>query len=66
MTGGDDYQVMAAIPASSAGAFEEDAAKAGVRVAAIGHLSGGEVGVGAIDGSGQKLQFSRLSFDHFT
>ena len=65
MTGGDDYQVLAAIPDAQAGSFEGAASGAGVEVRAIGRLSDADSGVVALDKSGQKLRFKRLSFDHF-
>ena len=65
MTGGDDYQTLAAVPESAAPAFESAAAGVGIEVGPIGQLSDGEVGVTAIGKSGERLQFPKLSFDHF-
>jgi thiamine-monophosphate kinase len=65
MTGGDDYQVLAAIPGAQREVFEAAAAGAGVEVRAIGRLTGADSGLNAVDESGARLQFKRLSYDHF-
>ena len=65
MTGGDDYQVLAAIPKARRDSYQAAATGAGVAVRAIGRLTGAESGLYAVDESGTRLQFKRLSFDHF-
>ena len=65
LTGGDDYQVLAAIPENRRNSFEAAAAEAGVEVQEIAKLSGPESGLIALDESGQRLRFKHLSFDHF-
>ena len=65
MTGGDDYEVLAAIPDDQRARFEAAATKAGVAVRAIGGLTSADFGLNAVDESDQRLEFKRLSFDHF-
>jgi thiamine-monophosphate kinase len=64
LTGGDDYEVLAAIRPGEAQAFEAKASAAGVRVAAIGEI-GGQGGVVSVVGSdGQPMSFARPGYDH--
>jgi len=65
LTGGDDYQVLAAIPENRNGAFVAAATDVGVKVEEIGKLTGPESGLITLDDSGQELRFKHLSFDHF-
>lgn len=64
LTGGDDYEVAAAIPESRFGAFAESAGKAGVPVTAIGRFGAG-AGVAVLGPGGQELSFDKASFSHF-
>lgn len=64
LTGGDDYEVLAAIPESRFAAFAEAASKAGVPVTAIGRFEAGE-GVAVLGPGGQELSFEKASFSHF-
>lgn len=63
MTGGDDYQVLAAIPPRLAASFEAEALKAGLPVTAIGKLT--PDGIRVINSDGDAMHFSRHSFRHF-
>jgi thiamine-monophosphate kinase len=64
LTGGDDYEVLAAIPESHFAVFAEAAGKAGVPVAVIGRFGPGE-GVSVVGPDGEELSFAKSSFSHF-
>ncbi len=64
LTGGDDYEVLAAVPPDRAEAFEAAAQAAGCPVARIGSMTEG-TGVTALDRKGEPLIFSRSGWDHF-
>ncbi len=63
--GGDDYEVLAAIAAPEARAFEEAAEEAGVRVTRIGVLKAPGEGVHLRNEIGQGIALGRAKFDHF-
>lgn len=64
MTGGDDYEILAAIRPAEAQAFETAAHGAGVSVTRIGEIGmqAGEMSV--IDPDGQPVRFARPGYDH--
>jgi thiamine-monophosphate kinase len=64
LTGGDDYEVLCAIPEARFALFAEAAGKAGVPVTAIGRFDSGE-GVSVLDAGGKELVFEKASFSHF-
>jgi thiamine-monophosphate kinase len=64
LTGGDDYEVLAAVPEALFAAFAEAAGKVGVPVTAIGRFASGE-GIAVLDASGKELSFEKASFSHF-
>jgi thiamine-monophosphate kinase len=64
ITGGDDYEVLAAIPEARFAAFAEAAGAAGVPVTTIGRFSTGE-DVSVLGPGGQELSFENASFSHF-
>jgi len=63
LTGGDDYQVLAAIPPDGCGAFEETARKAGRPVTRIGTLTVRGTRILGLDG--ETLTLDRASYGHF-
>jgi thiamine-monophosphate kinase len=63
VTGGDDYEVLCSVPADKAPAFEDAARNAGVPVAAIGEVSGGN-SVSLTD-HGVPFVVQQGSFSHF-
>jgi thiamine-monophosphate kinase len=64
VAGGDDYEVLATVPAAAASAFQADALKAGTPVAAIGAIAvGGGVVIEGRDG--KPLAIDRTGWDHF-
>jgi thiamine-monophosphate kinase len=64
LTGGDDYEVLAAIPEARFPAFAEAAGRAGVPVTAIGRFSPGE-GIRVIGLRGEELSFAKNAYSHF-
>lgn len=64
LTGGDDYEVLCAVPERHFRAFAEAAGKAGVPVTAIGTFEAGE-GVSVLGPGGQELSFENGSYSHF-
>jgi thiamine-monophosphate kinase len=63
-TGGDDYEVLCAVPAAAAQAFRAEALKAGVAVTEIGHVMAAKHGVRFMR-DGAEQTFSRGSYSHF-
>jgi thiamine-monophosphate kinase len=64
ITAGDDYEILATVPAAQAEAFVTLAAKGGVEVAEIGEVVT-EPGVRVLDGNGGEIDFAVRGFDHF-
>jgi thiamine-monophosphate kinase len=64
LTGGDDFEIVGAVPARKRAAFERAAALAGVRVTAIGRMRRGR-GIDIIGTDDKPLRLRRLSFSHF-
>ena len=63
-TGGDDYEILAAVPAENAAAFEAAAAQVQVAVSAAGRVaSGSGLQVTGLDGA--PVRFARGSYSHF-
>jgi len=65
LTGGDDYEILAAIPPREAAEFASKAKAARVPVARIGRLSRGRGGPVVIGRTGKPMNLGRVSFDHF-
>ncbi|HLH50356.1 MAG TPA: thiamine-phosphate kinase [Roseiarcus sp.] len=64
-TGGDDYEVLAAIAPAEAPAFERAAAEAAVRIARLGEAVAGQGAPQFIAPGGRVMAFQRASFSHF-
>jgi thiamine-monophosphate kinase len=64
-TGGDDYELLAAVAPDAAQAFEDAAAAAGVPVTAVGEASEGAEAPIFRDRDGRPVAFRRGSFSHF-
>lgn len=62
LTGGDDYQVLCAVPPGAAAAFE---AAAGGRVTPIGVMQAGEGPPRFVGKDGQNIALKQLSYTHF-
>ncbi|MCX7308476.1 MAG: thiamine-phosphate kinase [Afipia sp.] len=65
VAGGDDYEILCAIPENRWESFARDAARAGVAVTCIGSVvAGGEVPV-FVTRDGKPIVLKRLSYSHF-
>jgi thiamine-monophosphate kinase len=65
LTGGDDYQVLATMPARKVAAFRKAASAAGVAVTDIGAIAAGRGAPRFLGRDGRPLVFARASFSHF-
>ena len=65
LTGGDDYEVLATLPAAKVEAFRQATSAAGVLVTEIGRVIVGEGEAQFLDRKGKVLAFARPSFSHF-
>jgi thiamine-monophosphate kinase len=65
LTGGDDYEILCAVPTSEIAAFEADAAAAGVPVAHVATARPGHAPPMFKDTEGRSLVFAQPSFQHF-
>lgn len=65
LTGGDDYEILAAVPPANEAAFERAADAAGVPVTRIGRVEEGQSPPRFIGADGAGLTLSRLGYDHF-
>lgn len=65
VTGGEDYEVLAAVPAEHCMAFERRAAEAGVAVTAIGVLMPADERIRVLDGAGRDVKFASGGWEHF-
>jgi thiamine-monophosphate kinase len=64
-TGGDDYEILAAVPAEKVAAVFDLARAVAVPVAAIGEIVAGHEKPQLADANGKTLSFARSSFSHF-
>ncbi len=64
LSGGDDYEIIATLPAAKLGALRSAGAATGVPVTEIGRIVAGRGGARFFD-HGQQLAFERTSFSHF-
>jgi len=65
LTGGDDYEVLACVPADKIEALRRQASAAGVPISEIGVVAAGEGGARFLGMDGKPLVFARTSFSHF-
>ncbi len=65
LTGGDDYEILATVPAAQLAAFCSDAAARGVALSEIGTITEGAGEARFVGRDGQPLKFARPSFSHF-
>lgn len=68
LTGGDDYEILAAIPPGNASHFERAASRAGVPVTKIGEIETLRRGTSAriLAEDGQPLSYPKKGYEHFT
>lgn len=64
-TGGEDYELLMAVPGDRAEELERRAAEAGIAVAAIGTIVEPQHGVTLRDASGRAMVLAREGWDHF-
>ncbi len=65
ITGGDDYEIAAALPPAAVAAFIAGCAAVGVAATEIGEARAGEPGITVTGGDGAGLVIERASFSHF-
>jgi thiamine-monophosphate kinase len=64
LTGGDDYEVLAAVPASKAKAFVSDCLAVGVQVTEVGRVQDEGAPIRFLDADGMAKTFARDSYVH--
>ena len=65
VSGGDDYEILCAIPEHRFEAFAQAAGIAGVAVSSIGTVIAGAPVPRFLDGQGREIVLKRLSYSHF-
>jgi thiamine-monophosphate kinase len=65
IAGGDDYEVLCAVPDAACARFAEDARRAGVALTSIGTVVAGTAPVRFLDAQGRDIGLARLSYSHF-
>jgi thiamine-monophosphate kinase len=65
VSGGDDYEILCAVPEHRFEAFARAAAIAGVAATSIGTVIAGEADPRFLDGEGNEIAIPRLSYSHF-
>lgn len=65
VSGGDDYEILCAIPGNRLETFAQDADRAGVAVVSIGTVVAGPSAPRFLDAKGREIALPRLSFSHF-
>jgi len=65
IAGGDDYEVLCAVPDAACARFAEDARRAGVALTSIGTVVAGTAPVRFLDAQGRDIALARLSYSHF-
>ncbi|HEX7791956.1 MAG TPA: thiamine-phosphate kinase [Afipia sp.] len=65
VSGGDDYEVVCAIPENRWDSFVAAAARANVQIADIGRVESGAAAPRFLDATGQVVVLKRLSYSHF-
>lgn len=64
LTGGDDYEILAAVRPGEAQAFEAAALSAGIRVSRIGEFGTDRGNLSVVGPHGQPMSFTRSGYDH--
>jgi thiamine-monophosphate kinase len=64
LTGGDDYELLLAVPPEREGLLQAEAARVGVRVTRIGTFADGPAGVVVRDGAGVAMTFTAEGWSH--
>ncbi|HKS65037.1 MAG TPA: thiamine-phosphate kinase [Xanthobacteraceae bacterium] len=65
LTGGEDYEILCAVPPDKVRAFTEAAAAANVPIADIGRIVAGHTPPRFLDAKGEAMTFKRPGYSHF-
>jgi thiamine monophosphate kinase len=65
LNAGDDYEIVAAVPGSSAPGFEAEAKGKGVALTEIGRLESPEAGLLVLGPDGKALKLDHSGYAHF-
>jgi thiamine-monophosphate kinase len=65
VSGGDDYEILCAVPEAGFPAFAQAAGLAGVAVTSIGTVIAGTAAARFLDAQGREIALERLSYSHF-
>ncbi len=65
LNGGEDYELLCAVPARHQGRVEDLRARLGCRFTRIGQCRPAREGLGVMDEKGRRLPFAPRGFDHF-
>jgi len=65
LSGGDDYEILAAVPAGKVAGFRAAAAAAGIVVTEVGRVEAGDGAPRFIGPDRQALAFARPAYSHF-
>jgi thiamine-monophosphate kinase len=65
VSGGDDYEILCAVPENRLAAFELAARSVGVPVSAIGRIVAGEAAPRLVDAENREIPLQRRSYSHF-
>lgn len=65
LTGGDDYEILMAVPPSRANALRADARRVGIQVRRIGRLLAGAPQVRVLDATGGQMNLASGGWSHF-
>ena len=65
VSGGDDYEVLATVPADQAASFEADAKNLGIPVIPIGEIGVAGKRTGLYDSDGTRLALEQSAYEHF-
>jgi thiamine-monophosphate kinase len=65
IAGGDDYEILCAVPEAQLAAFTRESGRAGVAVTAIGTITSGSRVPRFLDAQGTEIRLQYLSYSHF-
>ena len=65
ISGGDDYEILCAVPEAQLAAFTREAGRAGLAVTAIGTITGESRAPRFLDAQGTEIRLRHLSYSHF-
>ncbi len=65
LTGGDDYELLLAVPAACSDALRQEAGRAGIPVTQVGHFHSGPPEVMVRQADGEPLALTREGWSHF-